>query len=333
MTSREIGSGVIYTGDCLDVMRSFADRRVRLTVGSPPFEGQRLYPPMKFVLTGQKWVDWMVPRVLEMARVTDGLVVINMSSPVVDYRYSPAVEWLVADLTRNCGLVCGPSPYAWMKMENRDDAAGNGIPGSGGRCYQRRDWEPIYCFALPDRLPLKWSDNKAYGTAPRIGSFGGEFSHRDATGRRANDPWKTANRGPGQGPRRRNGKKPTNRQADGKRKNFTNDADGNVKGGHARDICTVANAGNILRVPVGGGKMGHALGSKTDAPFPVGVPARFIAWFCPPGEEVLDPFCGGGTTPQAAEESGRRWIGIDIRESQAELVEKRLGTVTKALFA
>lgn len=338
MTRSEIGSGVMYVGDNLDVMRTLPDRRCRLTMTSPPFEGQRMYPPIRFALTGQKWVDYMIPRVLEMARVTDGLVIINMSSPVNDYKYSPAVEWLVTDLTRNCGLVCGPSPYAWMKMNPVDSsaslaediAASNGIPGSGGTCYQRRDWEPIYSFALPDRLPLKWSDNIAYGTPPRIGSFGGEFSNRGVDGTRANDPWRKNGRGSGCGPRQSNGER-RNIKRDGP--TFSNDADGNVKGTHARDICKVANAGNILRVPVGGSKMGHSLGSETDAPFPLGIPARFIAWFCPPDEDVLDPFVGGGTTPQAAEESGRKWIGIDVRASQAELVRRRLGTVTKALFA
>jgi hypothetical protein len=332
-----IGSGEMYVGDCLEVMRGFPDRHVSMTITSPPYEGQRTYG-IDFKLTGQKWVDWMLPRVVEMCRVTDGLVFINAAGPVRDFQYSPSMEWLVADLTRSHGIVCGPSPYAWLKMEDRDDASGNGIPGSGGRCYQRRDWEPIYAFALPDRLPVKWSDNLAYGTAPKGTSFGGEFSNRHADGQRRNaktgaqltdgrtDPWRKNGRGAGCGPRQSNGER-----RDVKR--FRNAPDGTVKGGHARDICAIANAGNILRIPVGGGKLGHSVGHVGEAPFPLGLPARFIAWFVPPDGTVLDPFMGSGTTAHAAEDAARKWIGIDIRASQAELVSRRLGTVTKALFA
>lgn len=43
-----------------------------------------------------------------------------------------------------------------------------------------------------------------------------------------------------------------------------------------------------------------------------------------PGDLVLDPFCGCGTTLHAAEALGRRWIGIDISRFSAGLVRDRL---------
>ncbi len=42
------------------------------------------------------------------------------------------------------------------------------------------------------------------------------------------------------------------------------------------------------------------------------------------GDMALDPFCGCATTCIAAEQLGRRWIGIDISEKAAELVQARL---------
>lgn len=39
---------------------------------------------------------------------------------------------------------------------------------------------------------------------------------------------------------------------------------------------------------------------------------------------VLDPFCGCGTTIDAAQKIGRRWIGIDITYLAVDLIEKRL---------
>jgi DNA modification methylase len=42
------------------------------------------------------------------------------------------------------------------------------------------------------------------------------------------------------------------------------------------------------------------------------------------GEVVLDPFCGCGTTVDAAQGLGRQWIGIDVTFIAIDLIEKRL---------
>ncbi|MBF2754682.1 MAG: HNH endonuclease [Gammaproteobacteria bacterium AqS3] len=45
------------------------------------------------------------------------------------------------------------------------------------------------------------------------------------------------------------------------------------------------------------------------------------------GDLVLDPFCGCATTCVAAEELGRKWIGIDVSEKAGELVMDRLHNI------
>lgn len=50
-----------------------------------------------------------------------------------------------------------------------------------------------------------------------------------------------------------------------------------------------------------------------------------------PGDLVLDPFCGCGTTCAAAEVAGRRWIGIDMDPVAEEETKKRLAEDT-AIF-
>ncbi len=47
-----------------------------------------------------------------------------------------------------------------------------------------------------------------------------------------------------------------------------------------------------------------------------------------PGDLVLDPFCGCGTTVAAADSLGRRWIGIDISSHAVGLMLRRLGDRT-----
>lgn len=57
---------------------------------------------------------------------------------------------------------------------------------------------------------------------------------------------------------------------------------------------------------------------------PVALLARIIAASSNPGDVVLDPFCGCGTTIAAAERLGRAWIGIDITHLAIALQKYRL---------
>jgi hypothetical protein len=43
-----------------------------------------------------------------------------------------------------------------------------------------------------------------------------------------------------------------------------------------------------------------------------------------PGDVVLDPFCGCGTTIHAAQKLGRQWIGIDVTYLAINLIKRRL---------
>lgn len=51
---------------------------------------------------------------------------------------------------------------------------------------------------------------------------------------------------------------------------------------------------------------------------------RMISASSNPGDVVLDPFCGCGTTVAAAQKLGRRWIGIDITQLSIALQKYRL---------
>lgn len=51
---------------------------------------------------------------------------------------------------------------------------------------------------------------------------------------------------------------------------------------------------------------------------------RIIAAACPKDGVVLDPFCGCGTTVEAAQSLGRKWIGIDVTHYAITLIEERL---------
>lgn len=57
---------------------------------------------------------------------------------------------------------------------------------------------------------------------------------------------------------------------------------------------------------------------------PVALLERILSASSNPGDVVLDPFCGCGTTVHAAQKLDRQWIGIDITHLSISLIEKRL---------
>jgi len=66
----------------------------------------------------------------------------------------------------------------------------------------------------------------------------------------------------------------------------------------------------------------ESLGYQTQKP--EALLERIIKASSNPGDVVLDPFCGCGTTVAAAQKLGRSWIGIDITNLAITLMKKRL---------
>ena len=57
---------------------------------------------------------------------------------------------------------------------------------------------------------------------------------------------------------------------------------------------------------------------------PVALLERILQASSNPGDTVLDPFCGCGTTVHAAQKLDRRWVGIDITSLAISLIKSRL---------
>ncbi len=78
---------------------------------------------------------------------------------------------------------------------------------------------------------------------------------------------------------------------------------------------------NVLYLATECSNQGHS------ATFPVELPSWFIKLFTQPGDVVLDPFVGSGTTAIATRQSGRRCIGIDISHEYVQLAQERLDAI------
>jgi hypothetical protein len=161
----------VICGDCLKWMRRQPTNSVSITIGSPPYEAARTYG-IGFNLKGQAWVDWMVERVVEAVRITNGVVCMVVEGQTRNFRWSATPALLMADLHR-LGIHLRKPP-----IYERD-----GIPGSGGPDWLKNRYEFIVCCTKGGRLP--YSDNTAMGHPPKFGP-GGAPSHRRKDGTRAN---------------------------------------------------------------------------------------------------------------------------------------------------
>lgn len=67
------------------------------------------------------------------------------------------------------------------------------------------------------------------------------------------------------------------------------------------------------------------------ATFPEELPRRCIMAGSNPGDTILDPFAGSGTTLAVAESMGRNSIGIELNESYRPIIEAKIRSITPPL--
>jgi DNA modification methylase len=79
------------------------------------------------------------------------------------------------------------------------------------------------------------------------------------------------------------------------------------------------NLRSVWRIPTSNNGTAHW------APFPAEIPRRCILASSNPGDLVLDPYCGSGTTLAEAVRLGRRAVGIDIYEDALALARSAVG--------
>ncbi len=89
---------------------------------------------------------------------------------------------------------------------------------------------------------------------------------------------------------------------------------------------TMAYPTNVLHLATECANKGHS------AAFPKELPAWFIRLFTKPGDIVLDPFIGSGTTAIAAIELNRHYIGIDVNAEYVNLANRRIAEITYPLL-
>ena len=99
--------------------------------------------------------------------------------------------------------------------------------------------------------------------------------------------------------------------------------------GHTWNFTTQKEMHNFIEAPVCGGRE-RVRDPVHPAQKPLRVLRHLIALASEPGDLVLDPFMGVGSTGVAAVEAGRRFVGMEREAPYVEAARRRLESVTTA---
>lgn len=269
-----------------------------MTFYSPPYAMQRTYgigadrPPLK-------WIDWQLDVLREQMRVTKGPVFVNVGGATDKRCYQPFCEGLLFRAWEQ-GIECY-RPIIWQKL---------GIPGRNDDWF-RSDTEYVFCFKKPGKLPYANIEAVAAPTRSRDGIF----TYRQKDGTRVKQAYKMKSwANPG------NVLKVDYSEAE--------IAEALLRAGlilKSRKEALKDGTSNLIRI-IACGALGHPIAYEHEAPFPLALPLWFIKVFCPPGGKVNDPFCGHGTTIEAALKLGRQGYGSDIRRKVLKRADVRINT-------
>jgi site-specific DNA-methyltransferase (adenine-specific) len=97
--------------------------------------------------------------------------------------------------------------------------------------------------------------------------------------------------------------------------------DGTLKRRNQIEVAEVGHRLNIWKYANG---FGNEEVTEHPAPFPLPLAKDHVTSWSNPGDVVLDPFCGSGTTPIAAKELERLWCGIEVEPKYCAIAEGRL---------
>lgn len=105
--------------------------------------------------------------------------------------------------------------------------------------------------------------------------------------------------------------------------------DGTTKKSTKLTINPMKCPGTIWNYANGGDK--NRVKRNHPATFPDKIPYDFIQVFTKPGDLILDPMCGSGSTCVAAKVLDRRYIGIDISEEYCGISRQRIDDLETSL--
>ncbi|WP_301121127.1 DNA-methyltransferase [Mycolicibacterium fortuitum] len=309
----------LYHGDALAVVGGLPDRSVDCIVTSPPYYGLRDYGTEgQYGLEDSpaEYVDNMRELFAELRRVLadDGTLWLNLGDSYYSGRGNPGpnsadekqparrgwvrpqdrcgvpwsspknllgIPWRVAFALQDDGWILRNADI-WVKP--------NAMPESVTDRLANR-YEHVFMFSKSTRYWFDLDAIRVPATTERVGALSWDRATDDI---------------PGQKPQHRRGRKwggvsapQPNLESTGKR--------------HTSQADQGRNPGDVWVIPT------QPFAAAHFAVMPVALAQICVVGGCKPGGAVLDPFSGSGTTGVAAQNAGRRYIGIDINAEYLDL--------------
>lgn len=112
---------------------------------------------------------------------------------------------------------------------------------------------------------------------------------------------------------------------------FHRNIDGSWNEPEARSNTSVERVKDNIWYYFAGYSANDRISSKHPAVFPEALARDHIISWSNPGDLILDPFCGSGTTLKMAKETGRDWIGFDISSEYCKISQKRVDSANVPL--
>ena len=276
-----------YCGRCEEVMKEIRSESIDMVLTSPPYADQRSYGIKGSKIKPDNYIEWFKPMAKEIYRVLKptGSFVLNINDKVVDNFQHLYVFKLVIALCEEFGFHL-VRDYIWY-----NPATPPNVYSRGG--YGRTKKSHEYCFWFSK------SEEWTFELDPIRKPYSSDMS-------------KYLN-GQGKGARKDNTRPSTHNFNCGKQ--WTDH--GGSDPGSVIEIANTSSNDNFIQLC-------KNRGITHPARFPIKLADFFILSGTRPGEIVLDPFSGSGTTCVSAHNNGRHWIGIDANPDFCELSKLRI---------
>ena len=304
----------LYFGDCLDVMKEdMDDESVDLIYLDPPFNSKRLY---NAYIGGAQWVafndtwHWSeaiddfdaVAGMVDLGPTMEGLRTILGEGPNLAYLSYMANRLVQCRrVLKNIGSIylhCDPTMSHYLKVV---------MDGIFNKKNFRSEVHWYYYNKMHDRR------KKLFAAATDTIFFYAKNKDSDFDFRQISEP------------REKPVRQLVRVKRDGKMVN-ARDSDGKLM----YQVKTDRTVDNVWRIPCLQPASKERLGYPTQKP--VKLLERIIEASSNKGDLVFDPFCGCGTTIEAAIRLRRDWIGIDVCVNACKIVEDRLTKTFDAGF-
>lgn len=280
-------------GDCLNILAEIPSNSIDLIMTSPPYADQiKDYGDIVKKIKPNDYIDWFLPRAKEFFRVLKpaGTFVLNINDKL-DGRYQNIFVFkLVVALCEEIGFHL-VRDYIWYNPATPPNVFSRGTMGRTKKSHE-------YCFWFSKTED--WTFNmdpirKPYSKS-MMNIIDGKVTDRGG---------------------RENNSRPS-------RHNFDLSHPWDNKGGaDPGSVISVSNtASNGLLQ-----KLCKEMGIKHPARYPERLAEFFILSGSNPGDVVLDPFAGSGTTAVVAHKHGRNYVCIDINPQFQQLGQAWIASI------